>query len=279
MNFKLKFFFLASMTFTALTRSATAAEGDGCCELIKPPANAKEDGICINPEKMKTEYCIKAKVATARWMTQSLAWGTLSTFHSEINGNGVSGDLAPFGNTYSFADGPCGNGTGTPYFYGSDIDPSFSEAAENPMVSFALSEASLTSVCVNRVEGLSACVISSSGGDPENPPCARLTLVGNLTIVPKGTEEYTFAKSALFERHPAMPNWPVDHSWVVAKIDVQYIWTIDFYGGANVFTADQYYGPDGNQFVSTSSNEKKKGSTGGINRQLRVGTGATFIAS
>merc|ERR1711957_1004430 len=96
-------------------------------------------------------------------------------------------------------------------------------------------------VCADRTEGLSACVVSSSG-DPENPPCARLTLVGKFTVVAKGTEEYAFAKNALFERHPSMADWPSDHAWVVAKIDVQSAWTIDFYGGATILTPEQYYG-------------------------------------
>jgi len=226
--------------------------GDGCCALTKPPGSKEEDYYCINPTNMKTQRCITAKVATARWMAQNLEWGTLSTLRTDANGNGINGDITPFGNTYSFSDGPCGGGTGTPYFYGTDLDVSWNEAAENPMVSFALSEASLTSDCVNRTDdGLSACVISASGGDPEAPPCARLTLVGNFTNIPEGTAEHTFATKSLFERHPAMASWPTDHAWLVAKIDVQYVWTIDFYGGANVFTADQYYG-------SNSSDDEKK---------------------
>jgi len=243
--------FLTLVTIIGLSSALAAddSEGGGCCTITKRPGSQKEDYFCINPNNAKTEYCVKAKVATARWMAQSLSWGTLSTLRSDTNKNGINGDVAPFGNTYSFADGMCGNGTGTPYFYGSDLDASFVEAAKNPMVSFALSEASLTSDCVNRTEGLSACVVSASGGgDPENPPCARLTFVGNFTVLPEGTEEYAIAKSALFQRHPMMPHWPTDHKWLVAKIDVTYVWTIDFYGGANVFTAEQYYAPGGNPY-------------------------------
>mmetsp|Transcript_32653 Transcript_32653/g.36378 ORF Transcript_32653/g.36378 Transcript_32653/m.36378 type:complete len:265 (-) Transcript_32653:118-912(-) len=235
-----------------LTLAAAAADDSdpdpGCCTLTKRPGSKKEDYFCIDPNNAKTEYCVKAKVATARWMAQSLEWGTLSTFRADAtnaNGDGdvsVDGDVSPFGNTYSFADGPCGAGSGTPYFYGSDLDASFTDAAKNPSVSFTLTEASLKSSCVNRTEDLTACAISASGGgDPENPPCARVTLVGNFTLLTEGTDEYTYGKAALFERHPAMANWPTDHEWLVGKIDVDYVWTIDFYGGANVFTAKQYY--------------------------------------
>jgi len=246
-----------------LTLAAAAADDSdpdpGCCTLTKRPGSKKEDYFCIDPNNAKTEYCVKAKVATARWMAQSLEWGTLSTFRADAtnadadangddDGDVSDGDVSPFGNTYSFADGPCGAGSGTPYFYGSDLDASFTDAAKNPSVSFTLTEASLKSSCVNRTEDLTACAISASGGgDPENPPCARVTLVGNFTLLTEGTDEYTYGKAALFERHPAMANWPTDHEWLVGKIDVDYVWTIDFYGGANVFTAEQYYNStDGN---------------------------------
>ena len=162
--------FTATTIFGLLSSFPEGVVGDGCCALTKPPGSKEEDYYCINPSNMKTQRCITAKVATARWMAQNLEWGTLSTLRTDANGNGINGDITPFGNTYSFSDGPCGGGTGTPYFYGTDLDVSWNEAAENPMVSFALSEASLTSDCVNRTDdGLSACVISASGGDPEAP--------------------------------------------------------------------------------------------------------------
>lgn len=242
--------FLTLVTFIiGLSSSVLAADDDsdstpGCCTLTKRPGGFLEHWGCLFVSKLNLAACIAEQVGTARWMAQSLEWGTLSTFRADANGNGVSGDVTPFGNTYSFADGPCGAGSGTPYFYGTDMDPSFIEAAENPSVSFTLTEASLKSSCADRHDDLSACDISATGdGDPENPPCARTTLVGNFTIVPEGTDEYKFGKAALFERHPAMANWPTDHKWLVGKIDVEYVWTIDFYGGAHVFTAEQYYGP------------------------------------
>ena len=75
--------------------------------------------------------------------------------------------------------------------------------------------------------------------------------MGNFTLVPEGTVDYTYGKAALFERHPAMAHWPTDHQWLVGKIDVDYVWTIDFYGGANVFTAEQYYGTGGGNRFKT----------------------------
>jgi len=243
------------LSSSSVLAAADDSDPPGCCTLTKRPGSFLEHWGCLFVAKANLARCIKEQVGTARWMAQSLEWGTLSTFradptNTDANGDDdvSSGDVSPFGNTYSFADGPCGAGSGTPYFYGSNLDASFTDAAKNPSVSFTLTEASLKSSCANRHEDLSACAISAKGGDPENPPCARVTLVGNFTLVTEGTDEYTYGKAALFERHPAMATWPTDHDWLVGKIDVEYVWTIDFYGGANVFTAEQYYGSDGNRF-------------------------------
>jgi Pyridoxamine 5'-phosphate oxidase len=146
----------------------------------------------------------------------------------------------PFGNVYSFVDGPCHNSTGVPYFYGTYMDQSFQDILSNPSVSFTLSEASLSSVCGG--SSLSGCQThdSGGGGDPENPLCARLTLVGKLRqVLP--SEEYDMALNALFQRHRSFPTWPRNHNWVVAKLDVEHIWFIDYFGGADIMDVTQYF--------------------------------------
>ena len=96
----------------------------------------------------------------------------------------------------------------------------------------------LSSVCPN--EALDACSLGPSG-DPENPMCARLTLTGKLVALDDDSEEHEFAKKAFFERHPAMANWPQGHGWVIAKIVIQDIWLIDFFGGATVLDPKDYF--------------------------------------
>jgi hypothetical protein len=66
--------------------------------------------------------------------------------------------------------------------------------------------------------------------DPEDPRCARASFNGNFQEVTDAAE-LQFAKDALFERHPAMADWPEDHSWKVHKIVLNEIWLIDIYGG------------------------------------------------
>jgi hypothetical protein len=141
---------------------------------------------------------------------------------------------------YSFVDGGCENSTGTPYFYGTYMDQSFADSIEHRTVSLSLTEASLSSVCTER-DGLDACILSNKYGDPESPVCARLTLTGEFVVLDKSSELYEFVKNALFERHSTMANWPDNHDWVLAKIELKDIWLIDFFGGATVISPDEYF--------------------------------------
>jgi hypothetical protein len=175
------------------------------------------------------------KSLTARWMVHSLDWGVLSTISTRLGDGSI-----PFGNIYSFVDGTCHNSTGIPYLYGTYLDQSLTDSLENPMVSLTLSEASLSSVCSNR-DGLDACSLRTKYGDPENPVCARLTLTGELVVLEESSDEYVFSKQSLFERHSSMAKWPENHEWVIAKIVLQDIWLIDYFGGAAILTPEQYF--------------------------------------
>lgn len=131
-----------------------------------------------------------------------------------------------------------------PYFYGTYLDQSLLDSMENPIVSFTLSEASLSSVCGSK-ESLKACSLESQYGDPENPVCARLTVTGELKVLADETSpEYTFAAMSLFERHSSMATWPKDHNWVAFKIHIQDIWLIDYFGGASIISPEEYFSVD-----------------------------------
>ena len=132
------------------------------------------------------------KIGTARWIVRSLDWGVLSTISTRLVGEytedgeeegGIRGYIppkpVPFGNVYSYADGTCANSTGIPYLYATSLDQSMIDAQSNPRVSLTLSEASLAG---RGVEGAgSSCRATEKGwGDPEMPPCVRLTITGEL---------------------------------------------------------------------------------------------------
>lgn len=194
------------------------------------------------------------KALTARWMVHSLDWGVLVTMSRRITGKFNS--PIPFGNVYSFVDGNCANASGTPYFYGTDMDQSLQDMKANPSASLTLSEASLPLACADSSATdyvQAACSITPQyignntdefPGDPENPVCARLTLSGTLVEIDDTTEEYTFAVNAFFERHPQMEFWPSDHKWKIVKLDVTDVWLIDYFGGATILSPEQYYEHD-----------------------------------
>lgn len=172
-------------------------------------------------------------VATARWMMSTMWYGGLSTISTRTDGVTV-GD--PFGNPYSHADV-----NGVPYFYASEQDVSmvdtFAAEVPNPRVSFALSEASLAGTS----DAQPACTVGTGLGDPENPPCARLVVSGNLVKVDGDSDEGATAKAALFERHPSFKNYPKDHAFFPARLDIDGIWLIDFYGGATIMPPEDYF--------------------------------------
>lgn len=142
---------------------------------------------------------------------------------------------APFGNVYAISDGAAKRGGGIPYFYTTLMDSSMIDifSGGHTNVSLTLSEATSSA-------NYSECV-AWAGGDPENPPCARLTLSGAFLNV-SGTGEERAAREALFTRHPMMKSWPQEHGWFFAKIDVAGIWLIDFYGGASIINPADYFG-------------------------------------
>lgn len=180
---------------------------------------------------------VTAKAKTARWMVHSLDWGVVSTISTRVEGE--HSEPVPFGNVYSFVDGPCDKATGIPYLYGTYMDASFGDTKSNDYITLTLSESALASVCPN--EAIDSCMLGSQFGDPENPVCARLTLTGKLVALEDDSEEFNFAKDAFFQRHPSMKAWPQGHGWVIAKIDIQDIWLIDYFGGATILDAPEYF--------------------------------------
>jgi len=167
-------------------------------------------------------------------MAHALTWGVLSTVSTRDAGTSV-GDA--FGNPYSFADVG-----GVPYFFASDLDASmtdlFNATGATPRASLALSEAALDSE--HGFTWDQKCKIGTYLGDPENPPCARFVLTGTMSKVAVNSTEEATAKSALFAKHPSFAMYPPGHSFYVAKLAVEGLWLIDFFGGAAIIPPADY---------------------------------------
>ncbi|CAN4079293.1 unnamed protein product [Withania somnifera] len=154
----------------------------------------------------------------ARWLVSQSSWGVLNTIASDMGG-------APFGNVVSFSDGLPGKGRGIPYFYLTTLDPTARNALKDERSSFTISEYAI-GTCGNT--------------DPENPSCAKITLVGKLKLLNGDPKEISFAQTALFTKHPEMKGWPKSHNFQIFKLEIEDIFMINWFGGPKPLTVDQY---------------------------------------
>lgn len=165
---------------------------------------------------------ISDKAKMARYMVHAVDWcviGTTSTMKGHTG--------APFTNILSVSDGPIGNSSGVPYFYVTDLDQSSVDIKHNNTVSISMSEYQTDYCRDNKI-------------DAESPLCTRVTLTGKFVKVTNDNET-KFALNALFSRHPSMKSWSVAHQFYPAKLDIEMIWLIDFFGGASIVDIHDYY--------------------------------------
>mmetsp|Transcript_25289 Transcript_25289/g.30591 ORF Transcript_25289/g.30591 Transcript_25289/m.30591 type:complete len:258 (+) Transcript_25289:66-839(+) len=177
---------------------------------------------------------------TARWLVHSLDWGIMSTISTRdgADSNGTAPPI-PFGNVISFVDGTCQNSTGTPYFYGTNLDQSFKDLSQNPTMSLTLTEAALGAL--NYWQVAASCSPHTHYGDPESPPCARLTLTGTFERLEGSSAEENFVRDAMFERHPVMKYWPKGHEFFFGKLVVKDLWFLDWFGGPPEMNLTEYF--------------------------------------
>eukprot|EP00408_Alexandrium_pacificum_P058985 CAMPEP_0171171858 /NCGR_PEP_ID=MMETSP0790-20130122/9427_1 /TAXON_ID=2925 /ORGANISM="Alexandrium catenella, Strain OF101" /LENGTH=240 /DNA_ID=CAMNT_0011636711 /DNA_START=40 /DNA_END=759 /DNA_ORIENTATION=+ len=159
----------------------------------------------------------------ARWLVHESDYAVVSTHHG---GSGV------FGNIVSISDGDgYEDSTGVIYTYLPDLDATYEDVMANSEVALTFTEMALAG--------------GQSGGcknsTAENPPCARLTISGRLTKVPK--EQEATALRYLFKRHPEMRGWGAEHHFMpfwMAKENITDFFLINFYGGAKHPTVKDY---------------------------------------
>lgn len=149
-----------------------------------------------------------------------LAMATIST-RGSLTGT-------PFASIFSYADGTMDKSTGIPYFYLTNMDMSTHDLQKNPKASVTISLAQ-SGYCM------------AHDLDPEDPRCAHVILAGDVLKVDNNSTEEKFAKEALFTRHPAMTDWPVDHGWYFAKLNITNVILLDFFGGAIDVPLQEYF--------------------------------------
>jgi len=164
-------------------------------------------------------------IGDARELVHGALWGSIASISTKPETKGF-----PFNNIVSFADGTMDASTGIPYLLVSPLDESISDLLIDPRISL-----SLTGTQLEDGKMYQNCSIAD-GGDPESPPCTRLTLTGTFKNI-TGTSEAQIAEAALYSRHPLMKDWGPGnphslHDFFFAKIELKQVWLIDHYGGA-----------------------------------------------
>jgi len=161
----------------------------------------------------------------ARYILHQSDWTSMATLSSRANFSGY-----PTANVFSVSDGPIDNSSGTPYFYLSAWELSSHDLMKNNRASITMSLAQGQYCKVNDI-------------DPEDPTCAHVIMTGRIQFLKpnKHPEEVEFARNALFTRHPAMEGWPKGHEWSFAKLAIEDIMLLDFYGGVKHVNVKDYY--------------------------------------
>jgi len=159
----------------------------------------------------------------ARFIAHNSDWAALATIATREPIIGF-----PFANVLSISDGPVDNSTGVPYIYISPWEISARDLAHNNKASLTMSLAQ-SGYC------------AKMNFDPEDPRCAHVILTGEFIKLEPESEEEAFARNALFTRHPIMPDWPAGHHWFFAKIDIQNILILDWFGGAVTVPVQEYF--------------------------------------
>ncbi|XP_048090985.1 protein CREG1 [Alosa alosa] len=159
----------------------------------------------------------------ARFVVNQCDWGSMATIstHDPVKGQ-------PFSNVFSISDGPVGYGRGIPYMYLTHMEISVKDLEVNPQASLCVSLAQ-TDFC------------KAQGFDPQSPLCAHIILSGSVVEVQNNTIEAVVAKKSLFDRHPEMLDWPSDHNWFFAKMNITQVWVLDYFGGVKTVTPDDYF--------------------------------------
>ncbi|CAH1113709.1 unnamed protein product [Psylliodes chrysocephalus] len=154
-----------------------------------------------------------------------LGWVSFATISTQSKIIGY-----PFVTLKSLSDGTKHNSTGVPYLYMTEMDVSGKDVKTNNKITIMATLAE-TSYC------------ETENFDPQDPRCAKVLIIGKLIKIKESSPEYAFGKHALFDKHPSMKNWPVDHQFYVAKVDIEHIEVLDYFGGLKNVTIEDYFNP------------------------------------
>jgi len=161
----------------------------------------------------------------ARYLVHMNSWGTMGTT-SIATGH-------PWTNVVDLSDGPMCNSTGRLFYYLTQMDETARDVTLNPTVAFTVAESSIYALAKH----------GCGTTDDEDPTCAKMTVVGDLKVVPVGAEA-DYAIDLLASRHPQIKDWPPNHGFAPYELHIQSLNMLDFYGGMKNVSVSDYFGAD-----------------------------------
>ncbi|RZC40965.1 Pyrid oxidase 2 domain containing protein [Asbolus verrucosus] len=159
----------------------------------------------------------------ARYIMRNADWVSIATKSTQKAIEGY-----PFVSLKSVSDGPPSNSTGVPYLYMTDMDVSGKDIEADNRCTILASLAE-SEYCKQK------------NFDPQDPRCAKLIITGKIIKVDNSSSEYQFGEDALFSKHPSMKWWPKDHDFYVAKVNIEQIAVLDFFGGIKYVSVQDYF--------------------------------------
>eukprot|EP01064_Diplonema_japonicum_P006028 TRINITY_DN139_c0_g1_i1.p2 TRINITY_DN139_c0_g1~~TRINITY_DN139_c0_g1_i1.p2 ORF type:complete len:210 (+),score=61.37 TRINITY_DN139_c0_g1_i1:45-632(+) len=173
----------------------------------------------INPRPPFTH-----KADFARWLVHESNWTILAT-------SSIAYDSVAYPNLLAVSDGTSWTDcSGKLYLYFTELSTIWRDIQKRNNVTLGFYEVGEKDVYCT----------PGATYDPEDPNCAKVHFVGSLDIISNVTAG-PIPEKYLFWRHPAMANWPKDHNWMTATLDIQKIDILDFYGNIQPLALSDYW--------------------------------------
>ena len=158
--------------------------------------------------------------ALARWLAAGAVWGAMATT-SQRKGH----ELKPFSNIVS-----AGEHKGRLFFYGSTMDPTWTDIKADSVATLVVTEDSFPS---ELIDGALKC----RGLDVGDMRCASATFQGALVL----TNDVELAKATMFAGHPQMKRWPKDHKFNFYELVLNHVTLVADLDGAREVALEDYW--------------------------------------
>lgn len=160
----------------------------------------------------------------ARYLVHKSNWTSMGTISTSSDIKGL-----PFVHVVSVADSAYNApSTGHIYFYLPKLSSTQKDLEANNHVTVSFSEDQDLACTSNNV-------------DTMEPTCARVMITGKAVHLTPDTDEYKQADEWYTDRHPAAKEWKSAHSYYYSKLDIERIAVLDYYGGQNYVSVEDYY--------------------------------------